>query len=107
MYGPVLIILIAILLNEGNIRGSPPALQPDSKELTVGLPVLVIGEVAEKESSEVEAGESVSKRLIVATKILSLPPGKNLGEQWLLETEELACRVYPQMAQQFAAGNLK
>ena len=85
----------------------PPALQPDSKELTVGLPVLVIGEVAEKESSEVEAGESVSKRLIVATKILSLPPGKNLGEQWLLETEELACRVYPQMAQQFAAGNLK
>ena len=109
-------------LTQGNLEGSLetgfsvrdstgniPILPPDASEAVKlpstipavnnasppPTPVIIIGKVFEEEST--------SQRTIQAEKLIFLRADSKLAEQWLLEVQELALKVYPRMAKELEA----
>jgi hypothetical protein len=74
--------------------------------------VIVLGEVLEtdifpeEEAAALEQGIPVPtpQRYIAVKKTIRFKPEDNISEQWLLEVDELARQVYPQMAAKFGEG---
>lgn len=80
------------------------------------IPVIVIGEIfetapsAEEEeaAAALEEGTPVptSKRYIKVKTLIRLSRESNSSEQWMLEVDELARHVYPQMAATLGPGTI-
>jgi hypothetical protein len=93
-------IPVALTPTQATESGIAPEQQPENN------PVVVIGQVLETEpSSEEEIAALVQgtqvptpQRYIEVKKIIKLDSELKISEQWMLEVDDLARHVYPQMA---------